>query len=143
MAIISAICNSFRTELGLALHDFTTTTGNVFKCALYTSAASLNKSTTVYSAANEISGTGYTAGGEIVTSVTPVLVTDISVFDFNDLIYSALTVTGIRGAVIYNATNGNRAVLVLNFGTDQSPVAQDFRITFPSATATTAILRTK
>tara|TARA_R110002096_G_scaffold169405_3_gene341075 strand:- start:1985 stop:2416 length:432 start_codon:yes stop_codon:yes gene_type:complete len=143
MSITSAICNSLRTELGLGLHDFTTGTGNVFKCALYTSAASLNKSTTVYSVANEVAGAGYTAGGEIVTSVTPVIVTDIGVFDFNDLTYSALTVTGIRGAVIYNSTNGNRAVLVLNFGTDQSPAAQDFKITFPSATATTAILRTK
>jgi len=142
MSIISAIPNTLLTELGNGLHDFRTT-GNVFKCALYTSAAALGAGTTVYSATNEVTGTGYTAGGDTLTNINPTLSNSVGVYDWADLVFSTLTVTGIRGCLIYNSTNGNRAVAVLNFVTDQDPSAENFTITFPGATSTTAILRVK
>jgi len=142
MSITSAICNSFRAELGQGLHNFAVS-GDVFKCALYTSSAALDKDTTAYTISNEVTGTGYTAGGASLTNIAPVVSSSVGVYDFDDLVFSALTVTGIRGALIYNSTNSNRAVAVLNFLSDQSPSAQDFTITFPSAAPTTAILRIK
>lgn len=142
MSITSAVPNSLLTEFGNGLHDFRIG-GDVFKCALYTSSADLNKTTTVYSATNEVSGTGYTAGGDTLTNVNPVISNSVGLYDFADLVFSALTVTGIRGCLIYNSTNGNRAVAVLNFITDQSPSAQNFTIEFPSPTSSTAIIRIK
>jgi len=140
--ITSATTKSFYTELGQALHNLTVG-GDVFKCALYTSAATLNADTTVYSVTNEVTGTGYTAGGDTLTNVNPTQSNGKGLYDFEDLTFSTLTVTGIRGALIYNSTNGNRAVAALNFGADFSPTAEDFKITFPSVTSTTAIIRIK
>lgn len=140
MAISQALCSSFKVELGLGLHNFTLTTGNVFKIALYTSSATLGAGTTVYSATNEISGTGYVAGGATLTNVTPVLSGTTAVFDFADVTWSSSTFTA-RGALIYNSTNGNRAVMVLDFGSDKTSTAGDFTIIFPAADASNAILR--
>ena len=142
MSITSAISNSLLTELGFGLHDFRTS-GNVFKCALYTKSASLGAGTPVYTSTGEVNGTGYTLGGATLTNIKPVVSNSVGVYDWADLVFSTLTVTGIRGALIYNSTNGNRTVAVLNFVTDQSPSAQDFTITFPGATSTTAIIRIK
>jgi len=140
--ITSATTKSFYTEIGQALHNLSIG-GDVFKCALYTSSATLNADTTVYSATNEVSGGGYTAGGSTLTNVNPVQLGGKGLYDFADLTFSSLTASNIGGGLIYNSTNGNRAVAVLNFGATYSPVAQNLVITFPSVTATTAILRIK
>jgi hypothetical protein len=140
--ITSAITKSFANELGQALHNISSG-GDTFKCALYTSLATLNADTTVYSSTNEVTGTNYTAGGEELTNNNPTQSNGKGLYDWDDLTFSTVTITGIRGALIYNSTNGNRAVVVLDFGADYSPSAQDFVISFPSVTSTTAIIRIK
>src|SRR5262245_14043907 len=119
MAITQAVCNSFKTELMTGLHNFTLTTGNVFKIALFQSTATLSNATTAYAASNEASGTGYSAGGNTLTNVTPTLSTNTAVTDFQDTTWTTSTITA-RGALIYNSTNANRAVVVLDFGSDKS-----------------------
>lgn len=140
MAITQAMCTSFKGEVMQALHDFTTSTGNVFKIALYTSTATMSASTTAYSATNEVSGTNYVAGGNTLTNVTPTTSGTTGFTDFSDTTWSAATITA-RGALIYNSTNTNRGVAVLDFGTDQTSTAGDFTIVFPAAAAATAIIR--
>ena len=140
MAITQAMCTSFKGEVMQALHNFTTSTGNVFKIALYTSTATMSASTTAYSATNEVSGTNYVAGGNTLTNVTPTTSVTTAFTDFNDTTWSAATITA-RGALIYNSTNTNRGVAVLDFGTDQTSTAGDFTIAFPAAAAATAIIR--
>jgi hypothetical protein len=139
-AITQALCTSFKTELLTGTHDFTATTGNVFKIALYTSAATLGPTTTAYSAANEVVGAGYTAGGNTLVNVTPVASGTTAFLDFNDSVWSAATITA-RGALIYNFTKANRAVGVLDFGSDQSATAGTFTIVFPNPDPTNAIIR--
>lgn len=140
MAITQAMCTSFKGEVMQALHNFTTSTGNVFKIALYTSTATMSASTTAYSATNEVSGTNYVAGGNTLANVTPTTSGTTGFTDFNDTTWSAATITA-RGALIYNSTNTNRGVAVLDFGTDQTSTAGDFTIAFPAAAAATAIIR--
>ena len=103
MAISQAVCSSFKSELLQGLHNFTNSSGNTFKLALYTSSASLGASTTAYSATNEASGTNYTAGGGALTNVTPSLSGTTAITDFADLTFSNATVTA-NGALIYNDT---------------------------------------
>lgn len=134
------ICNSFKQELLVATHNFTASTGDTFKLALYTSAATLTASTTAYSATNEASGTGYTAGGSALTSVTPVLSSSTAICDFNDLTFSSVTITA-RGALIYNSSKSNKAVCVLDFGSDKSASVGNFTIVFPTPDASNAIIR--
>lgn len=140
MAISQAMCTSFKVELMQALHNFTNGTGNAFKIALYTSAATLGAGTTAYSATNEVSGTGYTAGGNTLTNVTPTSSGTTAFTDFADTTWSAATITA-RGALIYNSTNSDRAVAVLDFGADKSSTNGDFTVVFPTADATNAIIR--
>jgi hypothetical protein len=140
MAITNAFCNSLKSELMTGLHNFTITTGNVFKIALYTSAATMDATTTVYAATNEAAGTGYTAGGNTLTNVTPVLSAGTAYTDFNDSLWTISTITA-RGALIYNSTNGNRACAVLDFGADKISSAGDFTVVFPAPAAATAIIR--
>jgi hypothetical protein len=140
MAITQALCSSFKVELGLGLHDFTASTGDVFKMALFTSSATLGAGTTVYDATNEVTGTGYTAGGEVMTNITPVLSGSTAIFDFDDVVWTAATFTA-RGALIYNSTNGDRAVMVLDFGSNKTSTAGDFTVIMPAADASNAILR--
>jgi len=140
MAITQAMCTSFKGEVMQALHDFTTSTGNVFKIGLYTSTATMSASTTAYSATNEVSGTNYVAGGNTLTNVTPTTSGTTGFTDFADTTWSAATITA-RGALIYNSSNTNRGVAVLDFGTDQTSTAGDFTIVFPAAAAATAIIR--
>src|SRR3954468_23217366 len=124
MAITQAISNSFKPELMQALHNFTTSTGNVFKIALYPSTATLSASTATYSSSGEIAAGGnYSTGGNILTNVTPTLSTATGITDFADTTWSTSTITNARGALIYNSTNGNRAVVVLDFGADKSSSA--------------------
>jgi hypothetical protein len=127
-----------------ALHNFTTSTGNAFKIALYTSSSNLSAATTAYggaTATNEVTGTGYTAGGTGLTNVTPTTSGTTAYTDFNpDVTWSTSTITA-RGALIYNSTNANRAVVTLDFGSDKSSSAGDFTIVFPAFDSTNAIIR--
>jgi len=134
------MCTSFKSELMQALHNFTTSTGNTFKIALYTNSASFTAATTVYTATNEVTGTGYTAGGNTLTNVTPTTSGTTAFTDFADTTWTSSTITA-RGALIYNSTNGNRTVCVLDFGSDKSSSSGDFTIVFPTADATNAIIR--
>jgi hypothetical protein len=141
MAITQAMCTSFKKELMTGTHDFTTSTGNTFKLALYTSSATLGATTTAYSATNEASGTGYSAGGGTLTNVTPTTSGTTALTDFADLTFSSATITA-NGALIYNDTaSGDPSVVVLAFGGDKSSSAGDFTIQFPTADASNAIIR--
>lgn len=141
MAISTAMCTSFKSELMSALHDFDNPSGNTFKIALYTSSATLGASTTAYSSSDEVAnGNGYTTGGNTLTSVSPTTSGTTAFVDFADTTWSASTITA-NGALIYNNTNANRAVVVLAFGSDKSSSNGDFQIVFPTANATDAIIR--
>ena len=140
MAITSAICTSFKQELLVATHNFTASTGDTFKLALYTSSATLGASTTAYTTSQEVSGTNYTAGGGTLTSVTPTTSGTTAVCDFSDLTFSTATITA-RGCLIYNDTDSDKAVAAIDFGGDKTSTAGDFTIVFPSPTATGAIIR--
>ena len=144
MAITSAVCTSFKVELLKVVHNFTATTGNTFKIALYTSDATLGASTTAYSTSNEItntSGSAYTAGGATLTSVTPVASSTTAVCDFSDVSYSSATFTA-NGCLIYNDTaTGDPACVAVAFGADKTVTSGTFTIQFPTADATNAIIR--
>lgn len=140
MAITQAMATSFKAEVMQALHNFTASTGNTFKIALYTSSATLSATTTAYTTANEVTGTNYTAGGNTLTNITPTTSGTTGYTDFNDTTWTASTITA-NGAMIYNNTNSNRAVAILAFGGDKSSTAGDFTIQFPTADASNAIIR--
>ena len=143
MAITSAICTSFKQEILVGTHNFTATSGNTFKIALYTSSASLGASTTAYSATNEItnaSGTAYTAGGATLTSVTPTTSGTTAICDFADVSYTSASFTA-NGALIYNDTNSDKACAVIAFGSDKTVTSGTFTIQFPTADASDAIIR--
>ena len=144
MAISQAMCTSFKQELLEGQHDFRSG-GHTFKLALYTSSATLDATTTDYSVTNEVSGTGYTAGGGTLTNVNPTTSGTTAFTDFNDLTFSAATITA-NGALIYNTTTGGGSgttdsVVVLAFGGDKTSTAGDFTIQFPTADASNAIIR--
>lgn len=141
MAITQAMCTSFKKELMTGTHNFTASTGNTFKIALYTSSATLSAATTAYTATNEVSGTGYTAAGNTLTNVTPTTSGTTAYTDFADTTWSTATITA-RGALIYNDTAaGDPSVIVLDFGSDKTSTAGDFTIVFPTADASNAIIR--
>lgn len=140
MAITQAMCTSFKQELLTGTHDFTNGTGDTFKIALFTSSATLDATTTAYSVTNEVSGTGYTAGGNTLTNVTPTTSGTTAFTDFADTTWSTATITA-RGALIYNSTDSDKAVVVLDFGSDKTSTAGDFTIQFPTADASNAIIR--
>ena len=140
MAITQAMCTSFKVELLTGTHDFTNSTGDTFKLALYTSSATLDASTTAYSTSNEASGTGYSAGGGTLTNVTPTSSGTTAFTDFSDLTFSSATITA-RGCLIYNSTDSDKAVAVLDFGGDKTSTNGDFTIQFPTADASNAIIR--
>ena len=139
------MCTSFKQGLLQAQHDFTASTGHTFKLAMYDNNASFDASTTDYTATNEVSGTGYSAGGGTLTNVTPTTSGTTALTDFADLTFSSSTITA-RGALIYNTTTGGGTgttdtVVVLDFGSDKSSSAGDFTIVFPTADASNAIIR--
>lgn len=140
MAISQAMCTSFKVELLQGVHNFTTSTGDTFKIALYTSSATLGASTTAYTVSDEVSGTGYTAGGNTLTNVTPTSSGTTAFTDFADTTWTTATITA-RGALIYNSTESNKAVAVLDFGSDKTSTAGNFTIVFPTADASNAIIR--
>jgi hypothetical protein len=137
MAITQAVCSSFKQELLEGIQDMDADT---FKMALYTSSATLGATTTVYSATNEVSGTGYTAGGATITSPTVTLSGTTAFFDCADVTWTTATLTA-RGAVIYNSSKANRTVLVLDFGSDKTSTAGDFSVIMPTPDASNALLR--
>jgi hypothetical protein len=144
MSITQAICNSFKQELLEGEHNFSAAGGDVFKLALYTSAATLDSSTTVYTSTNEISnptGTYSAGGGTLVNSGTSE-VGGVAFCDFADLSFTGVTLTA-RGALLYNtsATVVNAAVAVLDFTTDKTATDGTFTIIFPADTSAAAILR--
>ena len=143
MAITSAICTSFKVELLKGVHNFTATTGDTFKIALYDSDATLGASTTAFSTSEEItntSGTAYTSGGATLTSVTPVASSTTAVCDFADVSYTSASFTA-NGALIYNSSDSNAAVCAIAFGSDKTATNGTFTIQFPTADATNALIR--
>ena len=146
MAITQAMCTSFKVELLNGIHAFGTTvvrgatTADTFYLALYTSSATLDATTTAYTASNETSGTGYVAGGQALTTVAPTSSGTTAFLDFNDETWTSSTITA-RGALIYNSTQSNKAVAVLDFGGDKTSTAGDFTVVFPTADASNAIIR--
>lgn len=142
MPITQAMCTSFKVEILQGVHNFGPTSPDTFKIALYTNSANLDAGTSVYTTANEVASVNYTAGGQNLTvSTTPTSGGTTAFLSFaSPVTWSGVTFTA-RGALIYNATEGNKAVAVLSFGTDQVVTGGDFNIIFPAATATTAILR--
>ena len=141
MAISTAMCTSFKKELLEAKHNFLVSGGNSFKLALYTSSATLGAATTAYSATNETSGTGYSAGGAALGNVNPTSSGTTGFTDFDDLTFSSSTITA-NGALIYNDTaSGDPAVCSLAFGGDKTSTSGDFTIQFPTADASNAIIR--
>ena len=143
MAITSAICTSFKVELLKGTHNFTATTGNTFKIALYDSDATLGASTTAFSTSEEItntSGSAYTSGGATLTSVTPTSSSTTAICDFADVSFSSASFTA-NGALIYNSSASNGAVCAIAFGSDKTATNGTFTIQFPTADATNAIIR--
>lgn len=147
MAITQAMVTSFKTESFDGIHNFGTgvtrgsTAADTFKIALYTSSASLDASTSTYSASNETSGTGYTAGGNTLTiNQVPTSSGTTAYLSFATSTWTSASFTA-AGALIYNSTQGNKAVAVLSFGGNQTVAGGDFNILFPASGPTTAILR--
>ncbi len=144
MAITSAICNSFKTEILTAVHNFTASTGDTFNLALYTSSATLDKTTTAYSATNEITndaGSAYTAKGEALTSVTPALSGDTACCDFADVSWTSASFTA-NGCLIFNdSAAGDPSVCAIAFGGDKTATNGTFTIQFPTADSSDAIIR--
>lgn len=141
MAITQALCTSFKQALLDGEVDFSSDTAITYKIALYTSAATLDATTTAYTVTNEVSGTGYTAGGETLTVVAPTTSGTTAFVDFANVTWSAADFTA-RGALIYDSTTaGTPAVAVLDFGADKTSSGGDFVVQFPTADASNAIVR--
>jgi len=140
--IAQTLTTSFKQQLLTATHDFTPTTGDTFKMALYLPTASLGADTTVYTATGEITGAGYSAGGITITTIAPVSSGTTAYVSFNTATFTGLVNSSIAGALIYNSTKSNKTVAVLDFGgTKISTAAVPLVITFPTASFTTAIIR--
>jgi len=141
MAITSAICNSFKTQILTGVHNFTQG-GNQFKLALYTDQANLSKSTTQYVTTAEVAnGNGYTTEGIVLTNVTPALSGDTACCDFANVSFTSASFT-TRGCMIYNETVANDpAVCVIDFGGNKTVSSGTFTIQFPAADASNAIVR--
>ena len=141
MAITSAICNTFKTQILTGVHNFTNG-GNQFKLALYTDQANLSKSTTQYITTAEVAnGNGYTTEGIVLTNVTPALSGDVACCDFSDVSFTSASFT-TRGCLIFNDTATNDpAVCAIDFGGDKTVSSGTFTIQFPAADASNAIVR--
>ena len=132
--------DSFKQELFLATHNFNTTSGNTFKLALYTTVSGFSTGTTNYITTNEASGTGYSAGGTTLVNSTVTVAQNISFISFNNATFSTATLTA-SCCLIYNSTQSNKAVVVLDFGGSKTSTNGDFTIQFPAANSTSAVLR--
>ena len=136
MPILQGLCSSFKQESWLGIHDLDT---NVLKMALYTANANLSQATTAYSTSGEVVGTGYTAGGEILTGVQVLLSGTTAYVTFNNPMWTGASFV-CRGGLIYNTSKADRAIAVLDFGADKT-ASGNFTIQLPASTATTALLR--
>jgi len=140
----SFLCTSFKQQLLEGAHDFRSSGGDTFKIALYTSSATLDASTTAYTVTAETSGTGYSAGGNTLTNISPTTSGTTAYLDFADSTWSTASITA-RGALIYNTTPAhtytNPSVAVLDFGADKTSTSGDFTVVFPTADASNAIIR--
>ena len=133
--------DSFKQELFQATHNFNSSTGNTFQLALYSTVTAFTSTgTTAYTVTNEVSGTGYSAGGTTLTNLGVAVAQNISFVDFADATFSTATITA-SCALIYNTTQSSKAVVVLDFGGDKTSTNGDFTIQFPAANSTSAILR--
>jgi hypothetical protein len=145
MAITTALCSSFKKELLERKHDFNATSGHTFKLALYTSAATLDASTTDYTSTNEVVGTGYTAGGVTLTNIDPALSGTTAFVDFVDALWTSATITAAGGLIYNTTTDGGsgttNAVATLSFGGDKTSTNGDFVVQMPAADASNAIVR--
>ena len=136
------LCTSFKKEVLEAKHNFLASGGNTFKLALYDNSASFTAATTAYTTSNEISGTNYSAKGVTLTSVNPSTSGTTAFCDFADAVFSNVTISAVRGALIFNEdTTGDTSVAVLDFGGDKAASSGDFTIVFPPADASNAIIR--
>ena len=135
------MCTSFKKELLEGVHNFKNSGGSTFKLAMYTNSASFTAATTAYTTSNEVSGTGYSAGGGSLTRVDPSSSGPTGFTDFSDLTFGSSSITA-RGALIYNdSASGDPTVVVLDFGSDKSSSSGDFTVQFPAADASNAIIR--
>lgn len=139
------MCTSFKGELLQGQHDFSSSTGHTFKIALFTSSATLGASTTDYTTSNEVTGVGYTAGGNTLSNSGVTTSGTTALVDFADTTWSTATITA-AGALIYNTTTAGgsgttEAICALDFGGDKTSTAGDFVIQFPAADASNAIIR--
>lgn len=139
MTITTAMCTSFKKESWEASHNFAVG-GNNFRMALFDPTATMDATTTVYSTANEATGTGYTAGGKPLTNVGVATSGTTAYVDFDDVVWTGSTFSA-RGAQIFNNSSGNKSVSVHDFGTTVSVVSGNLTVSFPTANATAAILR--
>ena len=137
MAISQTMCSSFKQQILLGEHDLET---DVIKIAMYTNSAILGASTTEYTAADEVVGTGYVAGGNTLTGATVSLSGTIALVTFDNTTWAASTITA-RGALIYNSSKSNKAIAVLDFGGDKTSTAGNFTVQFPTNDASSAIIR--
>ena len=146
MSIAQTTTTSFRVELFQAVHNFGPTSPDTFKIALYTGAANIGPTTTVYTTSNEVVGTGYTAGGNTLvispypTSGSNAGFVPTAYVSFSNTSWTSASFT-CRGALIYNSTQGNKSVAVLDFGSDKTVSSDTFQIVFPTADANSAIVR--
>ena len=146
MAITQTATTSFKVELLQAVHNFGPTSPDTFKIALYTGSSSIGATTTVYTTTNEVTGTGYTAGGKTLSiSVSPTSGNNLSnvptaYVSFSNISWTGATFTA-RGALIYNSSEGNKSVAVLDFGSDKTVNNDTFQVIFPVPDANSAIVR--
>lgn len=136
MALVQGLCSSFKQESWLGIHDLDTDT---LKIALYAASATLGPATTVYTATDEISGAGYAAGGEVLVNVQVLLSGTTAYVTFDNPSWTGASFT-CRGALIYNATKADRAIAVLDFGSDKT-ASGTFTVQLPAATTSAALLR--
>ena len=139
MAITQALASSFKQELLQGVHNFSASTGDTFKIALYTSSATLSSATTAYTTSGETTGTGYTAGGQSLTNLGVSLSGTTAYLSFDNVTWTTATITA-AGALIYNSSKSNKAVAILSFGGSYSSTAGNFAVTYPANTSTTAII---
>ena len=138
MAIQQGLTTSFKNQLLLAEQNLST---DVLWIALYTAFSDIGPNTTVYTTDNEVVGSGYTAGGQQLQNVTIGVSSDGVIFiDFDNVVWPAASFTA-RGALIYNVTQANASIAVLDFGADKTCVNQTFTVTMPANTSTTALIR--
>ena len=141
MAITTnAICNSFKGQILTATHNFTVSTGNKFKLAMYTTAATLGASTTSFTTSGQVSSSGYTSGGKALVNSGVKVSSAIAITNFSNVSFTGVTLSA-RGALIYNTSATNKAVCVLDFGGTKTATAGTFTVQFPAFTTAAAIIR--